>query len=249
MPADKEGMKFLIIPLMMMSTAGYAQEKCATAANPLKDIQALCADLNSKNQAHCDVKTQTQKENVPAITYGILSASSKMKGLFSKLDSLQQAFVKDAGGCPGGCSKVNAPIVEIHSKPTASVPNPACPANYSVMSVEAGELSKFGVSQSEKFFKRSFKGRGPLKTCQEQASTFAQETLMGDNDFGKFLEDKKCVSPCSYSSTIRMKTLPTDDGQCSVELELAVLCGPPKKDREWVTEASLTKAFKCEVQK
>ncbi len=234
---------------MMMSSGAWAQENCAAASNPLKDIKALCADLNQKNQAHCDVKTPAQKENVPAITYGILSASSKMKGLFAQLDSLQKAFVKESEGCPGGCSKISSPIVEIQSKPTASVPNPACPADYQVMSVQASELAKFGVTQTDKFFKRSFKGRGPLKTCQEQASNFAQETLMGDNDFGSFLEDKKCLSPCSYSSTIRMKTLPTDDGQCSVDLELSVLCGPPKKDREWVTQASLTKAFKCEVQK
>nr|BFD66287.1 hypothetical protein HAGR004_13090 [Bdellovibrio sp. HAGR004] len=213
----------------------------------VQDLKSLCQELDKKNETHCQIKTPAKAEKVPEITYGLLSASGKMKGLFEKLNTIQQAFLKESGGCPGGCSKVNSPVVEIKTEPTGTVADPACPAVYSVLQVSATEASKFGVRQTDKFFQKAFRLVGDEKACQEKASTFAQETLMGKNEFGSFLEDHKCKSPCSYASVIRMKTEKLSKAECAVVLELSVQCGPPKKDREWKTNASLTKAFRCEV--
>ncbi|WP_374000233.1 hypothetical protein [Bdellovibrio bacteriovorus] len=228
--------------------AAHSQESCgASSKSTVQDLKSLCQELDKKNEAHCQVKVPAKTEKMPEITYGLLGASSKMKGLFEKLNGLQQAFLKDPGGCPGGCSKVNSPVVEIKTEPTATVADASCPASYTVLQVSAGEASKYGVKQLEKSFQKAFRLVGDEKACQEKASTFAQETLMGKNEFGSFLEDRKCQSPCSYASVIRMKTEKLGKAECAVVLELSVQCGPPKKDREWKTNASLTKAFRCEV--
>lgn len=238
----------LFTVLILSATTGRAAESCGPGAKSVvQDLKSLCQELDKKNEAHCQVKTAVKAEKMPEITYGVFSASSKMKGLFDKLNSLQQAFLKESGGCPGGCSKVNSPVVEIKTEPTGTVADPSCPAAYKVLQVSAAEASKYGVKQTDKSFQKAFRLIGDEKVCQEKASTFAQETLMGKNEFGSFLEDQKCQSPCSYASVIRMKTEKLSKSECAVVLELSVHCGPPKKDREWKTNASLTKAFRCEV--
>ena len=79
--------------------------------------------------------------------------------------------------------------------------------------------------------------------------TFAQETLMGENAIGKYIEEQKCPSQCSYSSTIKIKAKNQKKNECLADLELVILCGPPKKTRDWVTEATLTKIIRCEAAK
>ncbi len=213
----------------------------------MKDLKSLCAELDKKNSAHCAQASSNKKESIPPVTYGVFSASGKMKSLFEKMESLQNEFLKSDGGCPGGCSKVSVPVVELTTRPTAVVADPACPDSYIPMKLASNELQKFGVGQTEVYLKKAFRLRATEQKCQEEASSFAQKTLMGDNELGKFLEQNKCKSPCSYSSTIRLKTTNVGSGECSVDLELAILCGPPKKEREWVTQASLHKSYRCEV--
>ncbi|WII73660.1 hypothetical protein QJS83_07205 [Bdellovibrio sp. 22V] len=243
-------MRILIyLSIFMISQFSYGQQKCGSSESSLKNIEKLCGELNKKNESHCQSNVKAQKQNLPAVSYGLLGASGKMKSLFQQLESLQKDFLADSSGCPGGCSKVSAPVVEIQTKPTGTIPDPQCPAAYSEMKLSGAELAKFAVLQAGPTFKKSFRLNGDAKECQEQATKFAQETLMGDNDLGEFLEEKKCQSPCSYSSVIRLKTKTDVKSGCGVELELAVLCGPPKKEREWVTHASLTKTFRCEVAK
>lgn len=237
----------LFLACVFCVSGASAQESCGKSKNALTDIKTLCDGLNKKNEVHCKVAVAAKKESVAPITYGIMSASNKMKSLFEKMDSMQRDFLQESGGCPGGCSKVTAPVVEIATRPTAVESDPACPASYMPVKLNSSELLKFGVTQTDGYFKRSFRMRGDAKKCQEQASDFAQDTLMGDNNLGSYLEDQKCQSPCSYSSVIRMKTQSLAEGECGVDLELSVQCGPPKKDREWTTQASLTKAFRCEV--
>lgn len=243
-------MKTVLLFTVLIFSAGavQAQESCgASSKSTVQDLKSLCQELDKKNEAHCQVKSPAKAEKMPEITYGLFSASSKMKGLFEKLNAAQQAFLKETGGCPGGCSKVNSPVVEIKTEPTATVADPACPASYTSLQISAAEASKYGVRQTEKSFQKGFRLVGDEKACQEKASTFAQETLMGKNEFGSFLEDHKCKSPCSYTSVIHMKAEKLGKAECAVVLELSVQCGPPKKDREWKTTASLTKAFRCEV--
>lgn len=213
----------------------------------MKDIKGLCNELDKKNAVHCATAAPVKKESIPAITYGVFTASGKMKSLFEKMETLQQDFMKDNGGCPGGCAKVNSPVVELVTKPTAVVSDPACPDAYTPVKLSTAELQKYGIGQPEVYFRKSFRLRAEEKQCHEEASGFAQSTLMGDNELGKFLEQNKCKSPCSYSSTIRLKTKPIGSGECGVDLELAILCGPPKKDREWITQATLLKSYRCEV--
>lgn len=240
-------MKFALLILSFMVFQGaLAQEACSKAKNPVADLKTLCDELNKTNSSYCNVKTKSARESLPPVSYGILSASGKMKSLFEKMSQMQSAFLKDSAGCPGGCSKVNSPVVEISTKPTAVIADAACPAAYSSLTLNGGELTRFGVGQSDGFLKKSFKLSGDPKKCHEMATKFAQDTLMGENDLGEYLEEQKCKSPCSYSSTIRLKTQNLASG-CAVDLELAVQCGPPKKDRGWVTTASLTKTFRCEV--
>ena len=243
-------MKTVLLFTVLIFSAGavQAQESCgASSKSTVQDLKSLCQELDKKNEAHCQVKSPAKAEKMPEITYGLLGASGKMKGLFESLNALQQAFLKEAGGCPGGCSKVNSPVVEIKTEPTATVAHPACPGSYTVLQVTAAEASKYGVKQIANAFQKGFRMVGDEKACQEKASTFAQETLMGKNEFGSFLESRKCQSPCSYASVIRMKTEKLGKSECAAVLELSVQCGPPKKDREWKTNASLTKAFRCEV--
>lgn len=239
----------IFIFLLGLMSAGplWAQQNCSMGSKPVKDIKSLCDELNKKNADHCRVEAPVKKETLPPVSYGIFSASGKMKSLFEKMEALQKSFLKDEGGCPGGCSKVGSPVVELSTRPTAVEADPACPTSYTALKLSAPQLEKFGVGQSEIYFKKSFRFRADSKKCQEEASGFAQSTLMGDNEFGKFLEQEKCKTPCSYSSTIRIKTNVQSGGECGVDLELAILCGPPKKDREWVTQASLVKSYRCEV--
>lgn len=237
----------VLLLCLMFSFVAKAQEKCSAGKDPMTDLKHLCAELNKTNKDHCRIKLPSDKETVPPVTYSLLSASGKMKGLFAKMEELQNAFMQEAAGCPGGCSRVPAPVVEISTRPTAVVPDTACPARFTAVKLSEGELRQFGVAQSDVYFKKTFRQRGKASKCQADASEFAQNTLMGENPLGTFLEEQKCKSPCSYASVIRLKSQDVGDGQCALDLELAVNCGPPKKDREWVTEASLTKSFRCEV--
>lgn len=213
----------------------------------VKDIKGLCDQLNKQNTQHCDVEPTIKKDSLPPISYGVFAASGKMKALFEKLESLQKSFLKEDGDCPGGCSKIGTPVVELTTRPTAVEANPACPSTYTAVKLNSPQLQKFGVDQAGTFFKKAFRLRADTKKCQEEASSFAQNTLMGDNELGKFLEEEKCKSPCSYSSTIRIQSKTQSNNECGVELELEVLCGPPKKNREWVTQAALIKSYRCEV--
>ncbi|MFV8258167.1 hypothetical protein ACNQKP_10180 [Bdellovibrio bacteriovorus] len=224
-----------------------AQESCPQSKSAVKDLQSLCDELNKSNQSHCKVSAPAKTESVPAITYGILSASGKMKSLFEKMEGMQKAFLAEAGGCPGGCSRINAPVVEISTQPTAVVKHTSCPDQYTALKLSSSEQQRFAIGQKGDYFKKSFRMRADAKKCQEAATTYAQETLMGENELGSFLEDSKCKSPCSYSSVIRLKTQSAGKGECAVDLELVVQCGSPKKDREWQTQAKLTKTFSCEV--
>lgn len=248
MGSDEYLMKNCILLLCLCYSGPlWAQAACSNKKDTMKDIKSLCAELDKANTAHCSQVSSNKKESIPPVIYGVFSASGKMKSLFEKMESLQKEFLKNDGGCPGGCSKVSAPVVELTTKPTAIVADPACPDSYIPVKLASDELQKFGVGQAEPYFKKAFRLRAPEQKCQEEASSFAQKTLMGDNELGKFLEQKKCQSPCSYSSTIRLRATNVSAGECGVELELAILCGPPKKDREWVTQASLHKSYRCEV--
>ncbi|WP_374030659.1 hypothetical protein [Bdellovibrio bacteriovorus] len=237
----------LFIFFLFGALGAGAQETCPNSKSTVKDLQSLCDELNKSNQTHCKVNAPAKTESVPAITYGILSASGKMKSLFEKMEGLQKAFLTEAGGCPGGCSRINAPVVEISTQPTAVVKHASCPDQYTALKLSSSEQQRFAIGQSGDYFKKSFRMRADSKKCQEAATTYAQETLMGENELGSFLEDSKCKSPCSYSSVIRLKTQSAGKGECAVDLELAVQCGSPKKDREWQTQAKLTKTFSCEV--
>lgn len=234
-----------ILTIILFQGAG-AQETCSKSKSAIADLETLCEELNKSNSIYCNIKAPSLRENLPPVSYGILSASGKMKSLFEKMSQIQAAFLQDHGGCPAGCSRVNAPVVEITTKPTAVIADAACPRTYTSLSLGGGELSRFGVEQGRGFFRKSFRMPGDLTICQEQATKFAQDTLMGNNDLGEYLEEQKCRSPCSYSSLIRLKTQSVPAG-CEVVLELGVQCGPPKKDRQWETTASLTKTFHCEV--
>lgn len=241
-------MKIALFLLGIFGALGAgAQESCPQAKNSVKDLKSLCDTLNESNQNHCKIKASAQTTTLPPITYGLLSASGKMKSLFEKMAGLQKDFLDEAGGCPGGCSRVNSPVVEISTKPTAVVRDASCPAEYTALKLSSSEQQRYAVAQSGDYFKKSFRLRADSKKCQEAATTFAQETLMGDNDLGTYLEDAKCKSPCSYSSVIRIKTQSAGRGECAVDLELAVRCGSPKKEREWQTQAQLMKTYSCEV--
>ncbi|KHD88409.1 MAG: hypothetical protein OM95_09810 [Bdellovibrio sp. ArHS] len=230
-------MKHILITLIFaLGTGAQAQQTCSKKTSATQDLQELCDALNKSNKAACDVKVKAEKQTLPAINYGVFSASAKMKGLFSQLENLQKDFMQQSGGCPGGCSRISAPVVEVTTRPSAVVPDAACPQEYTSIQLAPAEGKKFGVSQSGSAIKKTFANAA-------DATTFAQETLMSDNSLGEFMESKYCQSPCSYSSTIRLK-----NQAAKVDLELIVLCGPPKKERDWTTQASLTKTYRCEVQ-
>ena len=226
-----------------------AQEKCSQQSNlKPKNIQELCDVLNKENSAVCSKGSgRATLETLPTITYGIFSAKGQMTSLFKKLESLQQTYLKDKGGCPEGCSKVGAPVVEIKTIPSGFSPHASCPSQYTEINLNENEQRTFAVGQA-KGLTKSFSEASPLEICQQKGSEWAQEVLMGDNKLGQFLEKQKCPSPCSYSSVIRLHSKSTRvSSQCAVDVELVVLCGPPKKDREWKTTASIEKAYLCEA--
>ncbi|KYG70290.1 hypothetical protein AZI85_14195 [Bdellovibrio bacteriovorus] len=231
-------MKHILLTLIfVLGSVAHAQQACSSKTSSTQDLKELCDVLNKNNKSHCDVKVKAEKQALPAISYGILSASSKMKGLFSQLEGLQKEFLKQSGGCPGGCSRISAPVVEVSTKPTGVVPHESCPQQYTAIQLSPAEGKKFGVAASGKAIRKAFANTA-------DATTFAQETLMSDNSLGEYMEQKYCQSPCSYSSTIRLKSQESKQ----VDLELIVMCGPPKKERDWTTQASLTKSYRCEVQ-
>lgn len=241
-----------ILPLLLvtlLSTVASAQEKCSQQSSfKPKNIEELCNALNKENAAICNKGGgKTAMETLPAITYGIFSAKSQMTSLFKKLESLQQSYLKDKAGCPDGCSKIGAPVVEIKTIPSGLVPHASCPEQYTELKLSESEQQAFAVGQL-KGLTKNFSLQSPLEVCQQKGSEWAQEVLMGDNKLGQFLERQKCPSPCSYSSVIRLEGKSTrTSNQCSVDVELTVLCGPPKKDREWKTTASIEKAYRCEA--
>lgn len=239
----------LLLFISFLTTSVSAQEKCAQQSSfKPKNIEELCDVLNKENAAVCSKGGgKTATETLPPITYGIFSAKSQMTSLFKKLESLQQTYLKDKLGCPDGCSKVGAPIVEIKTIPSGVAPHASCPAQYTELKLNESEQQAFAVGQAKGMIK-SFSQSSPLEVCQQKGSEWAQEVLMGDNKLGQFLERQKCPSPCSYSSVIRLESKNArNSGQCSVDVELIVLCGPPKKDREWKTTASIEKGYRCEA--
>lgn len=186
-------------------------------------------------------------ETLPKIIYGVFSASSKMKDLFKLLgDKIAAGNQKDFH-CPDGCNKSILPIVEIQTKPTSTSFDPQCPKEYTKVALLPEDVAKFNVGLSERGIKKMIKMNKSANSCQDEATKFSQETLMGSNDFGKFLEAQKCLSPCSYSSSVKIKTVQTIEGSCAVEVELNLQCGPPKKEREWETTAIFQQVFRCEA--
>lgn len=241
----------LLFSMILFPSLLFAQDKCALQKTTKpKDIAELCNALNKENAAVCSKGGgKMAVETLPAITYGIFSAKSQMTSLFKKLESRQQSYLKEKDGCPDGCAKVGTPVVEIKTIPSDFAPHASCPTEYTALKLSEGEQQNFAVGQT-KGITKNFAQSGPLELCQQKGSEWAQEVLMGDNTLGKFLEKQKCPSPCSYSSVIRLESKDGKNGnQCSVDVELVVLCGPPKKDREWKTTASIEKAYRCEAPK
>lgn len=231
------------------SFSALAVEDCGQGPNTgekiLKGVpltEKICSSVSIN-------KGDAKVERFPKIIYGVLSASSKMKQLFQQLEEKISSNRQNSQQCPEGCRKNSLPTVEILTKPTSTVFEPQCPKEYSRLNKLSSDVEKkfdIGSSQDGKI-KKVYSLRGNLKKCQDKATEFAQETLMGSNDFGKYLESEKCKSPCSYSSSIQIKTIFAKDDSCSVELSLDIQCGPPKASREWETSATLQHVLQCEA--
>lgn len=214
------------------------------------DISEICQQLNNQNSNYCNQKIPPAKKvNFATGSYGIFGASSKMKDLFQKLEKAQSDFIKTSEDCPAGCKKVPQPTAEIQTQPTDFTPNSECPSSYQAIQLDKATLSLHQVKQSKEAFQKTFQLQGDQKVCQKAATDYAQDTLMGKNKLGSLLESVHCPSPCSYSSVIKLKLASEEAGTCQTDLELTVLCGPPKKDSEWKTQATLTTSFSCEVNK
>lgn len=222
---------------------------CETADDNLIQIQGLADALTKESESQCPFKEVSTAEQMPAVTFGVFSAQNKMASLFETLNEKQEKFMQDSTGCPRGCKKISDPIVEVSTRPTQYEFDEKCPRVPVAVEFDNKENQKFGIEYTNGFIKKDFHQKGSLRECNDMAMKFAQETLMGDNKVGKHIEKNKCPSVCSYTSTVRLRSKPSAGQECHVDLELVILCGPPKKEREWTTEAKLVKAFRCEAAK
>lgn len=240
-----------------MSLSGaFAVEQCPMKTNPpkpLDKVTELNDCLNRENQLTCSKGNSTSASQVVGpVTYGLFSAKSSMESLFSQVAALQEEFLKESKPCPDGCKTKSKPSIEIQTTPLAFEADSQCPASYMPIKLSAEEIGPFkasGISQVSTGFKRTISVSGARDSdCQKQGSEWAKSILAGDNELGKFIGNSKCKDPCSYASGIRITRLENANG-CSVDAEVSVLCGPPKKSRDWKSQARLIKAVVCEESK
>jgi hypothetical protein len=247
---------YVFIAVSLCSGTSWAENverarssSCESKNENLIQIQSISSKLSKEAESHCAIKEVATAEKVPAFTFGLISAQSKMAALFEELNKRQDKFMQDSTGCPEGCRKVSDPIVEVSTRPTEYEINEKCPREPVVLEFESKEDQKFGIEFRNGLIKKDFYQNGFISECNDSAMKFAQETLIGNNDLGRYIEKTKCPSVCSYTSTIRLQTKLATNHECQVDLDLKLLCGPPKKERKWTSEAKLLKSFRCEVAK
>lgn len=240
---------FSVIVTLWLANPVFGQELCEPK-EPLADLKKIAFKLNSDNsEILCKSQKHRELEKLGPITYGVFSAKGKMESLFKQLEDLQNQKSNSSFKCPMGCSTQLAPQLEIKTYPTETQNNPACPESYKPLELTTEQVKSYSVLFKNKALVKAFSTKGDLKKCQDLASQFAQETLMSKNDLGKYIETEHCKSPCSYASSIKVKTLENEAENCRVALELSIECGPPRKAMEWKTTASLEKNFSCEADK
>lgn len=187
------------------------------------------------------------EKRLSTVSYGIFGAKGKMRDLSEESQRVVDQLAQ-VQPCTSNCEKKGQPTMEIFTQPVATKANPRCPTNRQI-SLTVDEAQRFRseeFTQNEYGFRRIFRNSSSSTSCKERAAEWTQEVLTAGSDFGEYIEDEKCPSPCSYTSSIRTLQVPKARGQCEVVVEIKIVCGQPKESMEWKSYAIVRNQYTCE---
>lgn len=234
-----------------------AAESCRGTSPISKNMQSIaqivepieeCED-NECVPTERDPKKRKQSLSLPPITFSAMGAESATTSLFQKGQSELNRLSSQEEGCVPPCKRKVATSLHLNSTPTAFESSDECPKSPQPISLTAAELKTVGdpavrFQAAESSFIMNFRSSSSSK-CEGEAKKWVEKTLRGKNDLGDFLEDKKCPSPCSYSSLAKFTHRETKNNGCNLDVNLIINCTPPKKKFEWKSQLTIKSDWTC----
>lgn len=231
----------LLVNLLSPSFSS-ALESCPGDILNLKQVQRLSEALNADCASECDKYPKLTEAH--SQKFGIFNAASTLKTVGERATQiLQQSTTKPS--CPEGCKIVIEPESYLQIVPTDFLEHASCPAEPKLIELSSNEASRFGV-EFRQGIRVTHKSVSDSRDCTNYIEKQVDGILRGGSELGKYIESTHCPSPCSYSSEVLKRDMPTDKG-CEQEARVRIWCTAPKASMSWVATTHV-RPYRCEFR-
>lgn len=249
---------FIVVTIAIFSgTMTFASESCrgiSPASQNMQSIAQIVEPIEECEDQEClpkerDPQKRKQSLSLPPVTFSAMGAESATKNLFQRGQIEVKRLMDEDDGCAPPCKRKTAASLHLTSTPTAFESTDECPRSPRPISLTDAELKAVGdqavrFQTADSAFTINFKGSSASK-CEGEAKKWVEKTLRGKNDLGNYLEEKKCPSPCSYSSLAKFTPREIGDSGCNLNVHLIINCTPPKKKFEWKSHLTIKSDWTC----
>lgn len=208
--------------------------------------------FNSSCQPDPNLPTELRPDfvyRVPEVTFGLGSALFKLPKLKSDLMRQLEENHSSIEGCSGGCRKIFNNEVEIVYMAKELEPSRECPSQPELLILSPNEKKLFrdNFQSSQSGISKEFTAQGNYEECQEKARIWAQELIQAKSELGKYLDETRCKSPCSFSAKINISLSQFADNPngCRSIAQVKLYCQAPKKS-DITVYGSIKNRWRCD---